>query len=343
MLLNKKQNKKKHITFRKKQHISHNHSSHNHSKTRRYKPSNCHPSLSLKKNRKKVLDHSCFTSDALVLLKNSFNYSNPHKTIETNDPKEIWNHLYTKIPECEQETCWLNYVPNKTLQKKLKSELFTPFQPSDWKKNKNAWVSNYDMDAVLKQYQETYYPVFISLGPTPIDFDSKKTDGQCVWDEICRLSLSTEYNKGVRKIGIIYNLDTSKGYGTHWVSMFIDLNSYSENGLEENPFIFYFNSSPEVMPKEIHDLIQRLHTQWIEFKGKPLVVYNNTKVNHQRSDTECGMYSLFFIITCLTRKTDLMPGKQLITSDLIDLFASKNRIDDKYIGKFREIYFNPVS
>lgn len=325
----KKRNKKTNITFRNRKYPN------------KFKSLNCHPSL--KKSNKKILDHSCLTPNALELLKNTFNNTNPEKKIETNDYKEIWNQLYNKIPECDQETCWLNYIENKTLQKKLKTELFTPFQPSEWKTDKNAWLSNFDIDAVLKQYETTYNPKFIALGPTPIDFDSKNTNGQCVWNEICNLSLSTEYNKGVRKIGIIYNLDTSKGSGTHWVSMFIDLEPSIENvfEIEEDPFIFYFNSTSEKIPKEIHDLIERLQIQWTEFKGKPFIVYNNNKMKHQRSNTECGMYSLFFVITCLTRKTDLIPDKTLTTSDLIELFASKYRIDDKYIEKFREIYFNP--
>ena len=202
--ITKNNNKKKHVTLRKK---------HNKKKTftmrkRRYlnkfKTANCHPSL--KQNKKKILEHSCLTPQALELLKNTFNEYNPDKKVETNNPNEIWNHLYNEIPECDQETCWLNYIQDKPLQNKLKSELFTPFQPAEWKKNKNAWLSNFDIRAVLKQYEETYKPEFISLGPTPIDFDSKKSDGQCVWNEICNLSLSREYNKGVRKIGIIYNL-----------------------------------------------------------------------------------------------------------------------------------------
>jgi hypothetical protein len=323
--------KRKSITFRKKRDLN------------KFKTANCHPSI--KKNKKNILNHSCLTPQALELLKKTFNNHNTDKKIETNDPNQIWNHLYNEIPECDQETCWLNYIQDKPLQNKLKSELFTPFQPAEWKKNKNAWLSNYDIKAVLKQYTDTYKPDFIALGPTPIDFDSKKSDGQCVWDEICNLSLSREYNKGVRKIGIVYNLDTSEGLGTHWVSMFIDLSPSTslENRLkkeEEDPFIFYFNSTSEDMPIQIHDLIERLQIQWTEFKGKPLQIYKNTNVKHQRSNTECGMYSLFFVITCLTRKTDLIPDKILSTSDLVELFASKDRIDDKYIEKFREIYFN---
>lgn len=305
---------------------------------------NCHPSLS----KKKVLDHSCLTSEALTTLKNTYNNQNPNNLISTNDPKEIWNQLHEKIPHCDQETCWIQNIPDKNLQTKMKRELFTPFQPSDWKHNKNAWLSNFDIAAVLKQYEETYHTMdtngqdkkkeFLSLGPTPIDFDTKKTNGQCVWNELCQLSLSNEYNKGTRKIGIIYNLDTHKGTGTHWVSMFIDMTMTNNN---EKPFIFYFNSTSQRMPKQIHDLIARLQKQWMEFQGTKFQVYKNTKVSHQRTDSECGMYSLFFIITCLTRKTDLIPDKILTITDLVELFARKYRIDDKYVSKFREIYFNP--
>ena len=309
----------------------HNNNNNNNKTIKKIKTLNCHPSLKTK--NKKIFDYSCLTKEALETLKNTYNNKNPNHLITTNDPKEIWNQLHQKHPHCDDETCWLENIPDKSLQYKMKKELFTPFQPSNWKTNKNAWLSNVDMAAVLTQYEETYIDqengnkTFISLGPTPIDFDEKNMNGQCILEEICRLSLSTEYNKGVRKIGIICNLDKHNGTGTHWVSMFIDMS-------EEKPFIFFFNSTSQRMPTQITKLVKRLQTQWIEFRGSKLIIY-------QRTNSECGMYSLFFIITCLTRKTDLMPNKQLTTSDLVNLFAGKHRIDDKYVWKFREIYYNP--
>jgi hypothetical protein len=96
------------------------------------------------------------------------------------------------------------------------------------------------------------------------------------------------------------------------------------------------------MQIQISNLIKRLQKQWIIFRGNKFKIYKNTKVKHQRSDSECGMYSLYFIITCLTRKSDLMPKKEVLTiSDIKELFSGKDRIDDEYIEKFRNIYFNP--
>ena len=48
-------------------------------------------------------------------------------------------------------------------------------------------------------------------------------------------------------------------------------------------------------------------------------------------------FALFFIITMLTGETDL--HKFVDVDSKIDFFKKK-RIPDKYISKFRELYFN---
>jgi hypothetical protein len=60
-------------------------------------------------------------------------------------------------------------------------------------------------------------------------------------------------------------------------------------------------------------------------------------MQHQYGNTECGVYSLFFIITMLTGETDLHKFKSV--KQKINFFKNK-RIPDKYISKFRELYFN---
>jgi hypothetical protein len=98
------------------------------------------------------------------------------------------------------------------------------------------------------------------------------------------------------------------------------------------------------MPKEVKDLIERLEKQFNlikPLKNRKLRIIENTKMQHQESNTECGMYSLFFIITCLTRNTEPSENiMKLSTDDLIALFAGDTRIPDKYIEKYRGIYFN---
>jgi hypothetical protein len=211
----------------------------------------------------------------------------------------------------------------------------------EWHKKPDAWLSNFDIDAVIQQY-EAAYPDFVFLGPTPIDFDSVKADGKCVTEEICGFSLEKEWAKGKRKIGVVYNLDTSDGPGTHWVSMFIDMG-------DPVPYMFYFNSTAEPMPKEVRSLMDRIQEQWLhrnhgKKNHKKLIEYtSDDKVEHQHSNTECGMYSLFFIITCLTRKVGGFKtlGSGLSREKILALFAGKTRIPDRYMLKFRNLYFVP--
>jgi hypothetical protein len=310
-------------------------------KTRKLKPVNCHPKrIGSKKNR---LPNSCLTPTVVQKLKKAYNIhhrTQPEKQIHSNHPTEIYEKLAEKIPHCDQEICWLNHIPNKELQEKMKSELFSPIQPAEWKHKPNAWLSNYDIDAVIRQYEKEYKD-FVFLGPTSIDFDKVK-NGTCVLEELCHFQISKLYASGKRKIGVVYNLDTSDGPGTHWVSMFIDLK-------DSKPFLFYFNSTADNMPNEVIKLVSRIETQWNHLshkitKGRHLQIYKSDgKTEHQHSNTECGMYSLFFIITCLTRhRGGLESSSELSRKELLDYFMGENRISDEFIQQFRNIYFNPI-
>ena len=58
----------------------------------------------------------------------------------------------------------------------------------------------------MRQYEEKY-PDFEFLGPSPIDFDTHKMHGECVWDELYKFSLKKTKDDGIKKVGIIFNLD----------------------------------------------------------------------------------------------------------------------------------------
>lgn len=316
---------------------------------RKFKKILCSPA---KKNN---VASSCYSASELGVIKNAYNKhhngssgsknrrSGSGLQIHSRDPEQILKELREKNAHCTTELCWLNAVDNKDLREKIQKEAFRPIQPAEWRSKPNAWLSNFDIDAVIQQY-EAAYPEFVFLGPTPIDFDTKKDDGKCVTEEICGFSLAKEWSKGKKKIGVIYNLDTSEGPGTHWVSMFIDM-------ADPEPYMFYFNSTAEPMPKEVRDLMDRIQKQWLGLDGLPashkkkLIEYtSDDKVEHQHSNTECGMYSLFFIITCLTRKVGGFKtlGSGLSREKIIEMFAGKTRIPDRHMLKFRNLFFVKV-
>jgi Ulp1 family protease len=142
------------------------------------------------------------------------------------------------------------------------------------------------------------------------------------------------------KIGIIFNLDKHDQKGSHWVSMFIDL---------EEKFIFYFDSAGDAIPPEIRILKDRLIRQAKKLTPPLKLLYkHNHNVEHQLENTECGVYSLFFIITMLTgdckcgdldKHNNIKDRTNMSFKDKMALFQ-KGRIPDSYIERYRKIYFN---
>jgi hypothetical protein len=287
---------------------------------------NCNP----KTKGKTVLKDSCFPPETLVLIKNSYNKYHPQNQIQSTDLIQIWNELKEKMSTCNKEDCWLNQIHDIDVRKKIQIDSFAPTQPKEWKKNPNEWLSNFDIINVLIQYEKTYKNFYL-IGPTPIDFDTrpKELEGQCVWEELCKFHLDKLFKDGKRKIGIVFNLDKHNQSGSHWVSLFIDL---------DEKFAFYMDSAGNKIPKEIEELFKRIYSQGLEMHP-PLKIkfYENSPIEHQMGNTECGMYTLYFIITMLTGETE---GRKFNNvNEKIHFFKNK-RIPDNYMKRYRNIYFN---
>ena len=64
--------------------------------------------------------------------------------------------------------------------------------------------------------------------------------------------------------------------------------------------IFFFDSTGDPPPKEVKELIKKIKEQGAKLK-KPIrfVVDSNEGIEHQYGNTECGVYSLFFIVHML--------------------------------------------
>ena len=217
----------------------------------------------------------------------------------------------------------LNILASSNAQVRLKEILFSPEKPKSWNKDPNTWLTNFDIENVLNQYEESHKN-FDFIGPSFIDFNSQ-IGNSCVDPEICNFNLEKFIKKGKNKIGIVFNLNKHNQSGSHWVSLFIDV---------KNKFIFYFDSNGTDIPPEIKHLVDKIVEQGkkinIDFK-----VHINSK-EHQYSNTECGMYSLYFIITLLTE----MVADQSKTIPQLLHFFKKQRISDKDVEQFRNIYYN---
>ena len=262
-------------------------------------------------------DFTCYSNESLFKLKSLWNARHPDVLITSNEPREIWESLKQRLKNvCNKESCWLKQNFASTgLDKEMLMYTFAPKSPDDWKKNPNEWLNSIDIENVMKQYEKEF-PYFDFIGAAPIDFDSPKMYGECVWEELCHFDLRISMRNGKNKIGIVFNTDPHYLSGSHWISMFISL---------KHKFIFFFDSTGTSPPKEVKRLIDKIKQQ-----GKALGItfkYIENKKHHQKKPTECGMYALFMIINLL-RET--MKPEDFI----VDVFP------DEQMEKFRKLYFN---
>lgn len=259
----------------------------------------CAPSIAF-------LEGSCFSLKELQYIAKSYNkYLKNQKVTDINryitltDSKmNLVSELSDKIRECDSDQlCWLKWAPNNT-----EKNTFRPKGPT----NKSQWLSTTDINNILDQYEKKY-DGFISLGAVPIDFwklnllSSRKNLNL---DEMCK--------DGINKLGIVINLDEHWQGGSHWVALFADLKNNR----------IYFSDSYGVKPvKRIIDFIKtisvwcykrnilnsddnNLNTESSFLTSEPNkyekvmdIRYNQTR--HQRGNSECGVYSVNFILRLL--------------------------------------------
>ena len=260
---------------------------------------------------------TCYSNEKLLNMRTYWNARHPDNKIHSKDPRIIWNNLRKNMNHvCNTERCWLK---QKFIQDSDDNDLlnytFAPESPSIWNEKPNEWLTSTDIENVMKQYERAY-PCFQFLGPSPIDFDVKKGKKNCVWNELCYFDLQSFLHKGCNKIGIIFNTDPHYLNGSHWIGLFVHV---------KHKYIYFFDSVGDPAPKEIDILINRIINQ-SEALGNKLQRFDNT-TKHQRSNSECGMYCLYFIIQALK---DVHPQNHM-----------SERIPDEKMERFRKIYFNP--
>ena len=281
-------------------------------KTIKFKKLNCSITV---KNKK----FTCYSDTELYKLRDIWNARHPDRPIKTTKTKHIWDKLkeyYANI--CNKESCWVRQMVKNTKLEKDLLEAFAPESPKDWEKNPNEWLSSIDIIKVMNKYEKEY-KCFNFLGPSPIDYDTHEINNTCVWEELCHFKLSQHIKEGYHKIGVIFNLDPHYKGGSHWVSLFINVKKKT---------IFFFDSAGEPIPKQIQNFVNTVIAQGntlstpINFKFD-----QNYPVEHQYENTECGVYSLFFIIYMLQDKIN-------------SHYLKTHIIKDKYMEHFRNIFYN---
>ena len=203
--------------------------------------------------------------------------------------RKLREDLAAKIgADPDKETEFLEKLPIDTSEKsRLQTTYLRPKMPDAWEEDPDMWLDSLNIKGVMEQYQQDRND-FEFLGPFPIDFAAPDPYSQdkdkCLIGEMCSLNLADMRSKGKTKIGIIYNLDPHYKSGSHWVANFIDL---------VKNHCYYFDSYGMKAPGQIYKFMQSLTVQDPKIK----LAYNARR--HQYKGSECGMYSMYFIICML--------------------------------------------
>lgn len=186
---------------------------------------------------------------------------------------------------CPDEACILTHVAFRDRARAAGvdpgAELETRFKPRGPRVGTEL-LSNFDIDAVHARWAAAF-PGHHHCPFAMMDFASNG-------DAFGRADLAALFRGGASTFGCVVNTDRSSGPGKHWVAVFADARAPA--GAPRT--VEYFNSAGNPPPAPMVAWMERQRAALAEAFGaaEALAV---TDVAHQASQTECGVYALYYI------------------------------------------------
>ena len=183
--------------------------------------------------------------------------------------------------------------------------VFRPAPPAAWRENPYAWLSNIDIDRVMRQYHGLRG--FRFVGVFARDAEARETpDSPCVSEDLCRLhvadvvassaSSASSASGRVTQLGMVFNMDKHTGRGSHWTACYVGLDPARPHRFGA----FYYDSVGIQPPLEIRAFVRRIAAEaGAAFGGVPPFVTAHNTVRKQFRDTECGVYAMLFLVACV--------------------------------------------
>jgi hypothetical protein len=193
---------------------------------------------------------------------------------------------------------------NKEDKELLQTSIFRPEGPQ----GQFQWLSTIDINKTLAQY-ENKYPDFVFLGAVPIDFN------ELDYYPFQKMNFNDFKKQGKNKLGVIFNLDEHYKGGSHWVSLYSDL---------EKGQVYFSDSYGRKPEKRISNFMDRIKN-YLETCNIDNIDVRHNPTQHQRGNSECGVYSINFLLRLLKGKT-------------FDHLTRK-RLTDEKVNKCRLRYF----
>jgi len=300
---------------------------------------------------KNIKNPNLFSKKSLIKLIDAWNENKNDKilykkTYTIGKLSELLNEKIKPICNDKEYWCWPGAIKELTNNRRTKEIIdniekneLRPEMPEEWCKNPIEWLSNYDIEDVMIQYNNDKKYKFCFLGVFPIDFSVEDKFGKCLYSEICSIDINKYINKNIKYIGLITNLDKHNEPGSHWTSTFIII----------DPKIkcygaYYYDSNASPIPTYIVKFLKNIKTQLnIKYPKNEFNIYNNN-IRHQRKNTECGMFSMAFQIrwlNALLKYKELNFKSPYEYSNFIEYIIKAENIKDESMEESRSYLYRP--
>lgn len=227
---------------------------------------------------------------------------------------------------CESERCVLSKLAKDLGEELVNREISRNLKvrgPTD-----NKLLNNVDIDTTMGQWglhNPEFYPYnFHMLNYASYSYNNGRiynTPDTLVTIPIDVL-VSGKYNGTKYKCaGCIINTDTYQGNGVHWMALFVDTRTKPATAE-------FFNSSGNAPAPEWVNWMEKTKNILISM-GMPSEIVRASTIRHQKSKTECGLYSLFYVWARL--------------HNVPVAYFANNRISDQLMFEFRQHLFDDPS
>lgn len=191
------------------------------------------------------------------------------------------------------EKCVIQKMGHYLGEQKVRGELGRAFKiegPTD-----TTLLNNVNIDTILRQWQMCF-PQFYAYNFNMLDYHYFSfRNGQVLEqpDSLATVTWADIKASGATCAGCIINSDQYSGGGKHWMALFLDARDPANTSVE------FFNSSGNGPAPEWISWLGKMQGQltadgYKSSVGLPRII-RSSRIKHQKSKSECGLYSLFYI------------------------------------------------
>lgn len=226
-------------------------------------------------------------------LKKEYNIDTP----ENAPIKTILKTLMDKLNIHDELKLWQDSPFSRAIGEKrankVVEKIFKPVGPS----TSTALLDNINIDSSLEQWaingQKMFGKKFKHIPFQMIDFAKQGK-------ELAYTKLKDLIDQKYDCFGVILNTDVSSGNGLHWFCLYGD---FQHKGTQDDPYTLeYFNSSGNPPMYEVSTWMEKAVHDLKRDTGKICKIVRSIPRRIQYSNTECGVFSLIYILSRLEGK-----------------------------------------